>query len=295
MTQWFRLWHGTASDPKLAAAAARAKVSRAEALAVWVSLLEHASQNDPRGQIGDPAEDIAVALAMEIGTVEAVIGALEGKGLIVGQRIAAWDRRQPKREDAHATERWRRWKQKSNAPQTQNEVEKSVGDASQTPQSRAEQSRAEKTRAREAEKLPEGDPAVATGERSEFVGACPPGDFDRMLAELGAIVDDLPDKAREVVTSLTRQAVAGRLLTDRQRETLASIHAEHQPALAAEATRRFDRRFPDWREGMGHPQHGPAVARAVSRYDAPELDRLLVLIRDDITNPPAFLRRRSAA
>ena len=79
MTQWLRWWHGAFSDPKLHAVALRAKASRSEVVAIWAGILEHASQQGTRGDVGEPAEEIAIALALEIEVVERVMKALEDK------------------------------------------------------------------------------------------------------------------------------------------------------------------------------------------------------------------------
>lgn len=299
MAQWFRLWHGTASDPKLAAAAVRARVSRAEVLAIWVSLLEHASQNDPRGRVSSPAEDIAVALAMEIEAVERTITALEGKGLIVDQRIAAWDKRQPQREDMTATERSKRFRAKRNAdatPQTGDATAK-TGDA--THQNRTEQSRADPPYGSPPDsklaKPPIADDPALPGEEGALTWMGDEASADRQLRWLGAILDDLPERDRKPVTDFTRMATNGRTLTTGQIELLATLFQRHRVAIVDESNRRLAKRFPDLIEAMKHPKHGREVAAAAARRDDRELDRLLKIVRDDITSPPPFLRRGAAA
>ncbi|MES0337118.1 MAG: hypothetical protein SFH39_12290 [Candidatus Magnetobacterium sp. LHC-1] len=42
--EWFRWWHGTMNDPKFKAVARNAGTGLANVIAVWVSLLEHASE-----------------------------------------------------------------------------------------------------------------------------------------------------------------------------------------------------------------------------------------------------------
>ncbi|WP_322056785.1 hypothetical protein [Paraburkholderia sp. J63] len=104
---WFRLWHGTSSDPKLKWVARRSGQTVANVLAVWVCLLESAS-NIAGGEEGVTRGDVAgfdceahdALLDVEDGTCARILAALSDKGMIQAGRIDGWERRQPKREDA---------------------------------------------------------------------------------------------------------------------------------------------------------------------------------------------------
>jgi hypothetical protein len=66
---------------------------------VFVTLLDFASQNTPRGSIeGIDPEQIAYVQEMEVEQVVAILESLRKKRVIVGNRLSAWDKRQPKRE-----------------------------------------------------------------------------------------------------------------------------------------------------------------------------------------------------
>lgn len=72
----------------------------ATVVAVWLSLLDYASQADERGSVeGVDAELFDVSLDLEDGTTQAVLDAMEAKGVIHENRLAAWEKRQPLRED----------------------------------------------------------------------------------------------------------------------------------------------------------------------------------------------------
>lgn len=99
MNDWFRSWHGAPTDPKWRTVARRAGVRPGDVAAVAWVLFDRASQAPDRGSIaGYDAEVIADALGYEPDEVQAIISAMEGKGVIVNGRLAAWDKYQPKRE-----------------------------------------------------------------------------------------------------------------------------------------------------------------------------------------------------
>jgi hypothetical protein len=70
------------------------------ALSVWVVILDHASQNESRGNIGSLGfEDIAALLGFDEGDVNSVLIEMRRKGMILpGGMIANWAKRQPERE-----------------------------------------------------------------------------------------------------------------------------------------------------------------------------------------------------
>jgi hypothetical protein len=64
-------------------------------VAVWVCLLDAASQHASRGVIAIDPEEIAVIQGMELAVVEAILQAFRDKGMIdKNSRLASWDKRQ---------------------------------------------------------------------------------------------------------------------------------------------------------------------------------------------------------
>jgi uncharacterized phage protein (TIGR02220 family) len=113
MMDWFRWHHGCATDPKWLVIAKLAKCRRSDVLAVWACLLERASTASDRGSVEDfDTESIGAFLEIEPEQIDRIIEAMHVKGLLEDYRIVHWERRQPKREDPTATERWKRWKEK---------------------------------------------------------------------------------------------------------------------------------------------------------------------------------------
>lgn len=100
---WFRWHHGSVNDQKFGLIAKRAGASVAEVVATWACLLEQASASDDRGNPGDvDFESIDFALGMADGTAKRIHERMSERGLVDSEsgRIAAWEKRQPKRERA---------------------------------------------------------------------------------------------------------------------------------------------------------------------------------------------------
>lgn len=125
---WLRWHHGTVTDPKFAIVAQRAETTRANVISVWAYLLETASQADERGNVTRrDAEETAVTLDLKTTLIEAIFEAMQSKGLIENGHLAAWSRRQPKREDS-SRERTRAYRAKK-TPVTQRDAPVTHGDA----------------------------------------------------------------------------------------------------------------------------------------------------------------------
>lgn len=94
--KWYRLYHGLPGDVTLAVAARRAGLSRAEMLALWICLIDHASQQDSPGSLADlDAEALALLLDLDAARITAALAALRDKKRIDShQRIVGWDRHQ---------------------------------------------------------------------------------------------------------------------------------------------------------------------------------------------------------
>lgn len=108
---WFRWHHGSVTDPKFQLIAKKAGARLGDVIAVWAFVLEKASAEADRGAIGPiDFETIDFLLGAEEGTAERILDAMTARGLIAGNRIATWEKRQPKREreDDTAAERKRR-------------------------------------------------------------------------------------------------------------------------------------------------------------------------------------------
>lgn len=110
---WFRWHHGTVNDPKWRVVAARASaamsrnVTVGHVLSVWASMLECASQANPRGTLqGWDDEDVGAGLGIPTDEVIAIREAMQGKTLEDGE-LTGWKRRQPKAEDTGAAVRKR--------------------------------------------------------------------------------------------------------------------------------------------------------------------------------------------
>lgn len=146
---WFRWYHGTVNDPKWRVVARRSGQPLATVLAVWAAIVEHASENNPRGTIdGMDNEVVAAALDIEPDQVQAIREAMQGLTLD-GNLLTGWERRQPKRED-NSAERVRRYRDRKRAEQrsdTQGNAEVTQCNADEThgnDEKRLEKSREEK-------------------------------------------------------------------------------------------------------------------------------------------------------
>jgi hypothetical protein len=119
MASWFRSWHGAPTDNKWLVIASRANVAPGIVSAVYWALLDHASQADERGSIaGFDVETYCAFSRFPESDVTAVLAALHEKNVIgPNDRLTAWDKRQPKRED-DSSDRVRDWraKQRSDVP-----------------------------------------------------------------------------------------------------------------------------------------------------------------------------------
>jgi len=92
---WYRAYHGMPQDTKLKVVAHRTKQPMASVLAVWVYLLDMASQSNPRGNVVIDAEQIAVLQDLETADVTKIINAFYEKNLLTPEnRLTAWDKRQ---------------------------------------------------------------------------------------------------------------------------------------------------------------------------------------------------------
>ena len=101
MADWLRLWHGTVSDNKFLWVERKSGARFGDVMAVWLALLEEASQADDRGDVsGFDPDSFDFRLGDEEGLTLRIMRAMASKGLIgEDMRLAGWERRQPERED----------------------------------------------------------------------------------------------------------------------------------------------------------------------------------------------------
>jgi hypothetical protein len=93
---WYKAFHGLPYDPQLAVVAKRAGITRAEILALMIALMDHASQNNPRGSLERlDAEKLSLALDLDVAKIETSLQALRDKALIGADNILSdWAGRQ---------------------------------------------------------------------------------------------------------------------------------------------------------------------------------------------------------
>jgi hypothetical protein len=115
--KWFRLYHETTTAPKLRRVAYQAGTTMAHALAVWISMLSHASANegDKRGTLaGWDDRDCAINLGIGEAVVFAIRREMEGRTLDAN-KVIAWEQRQYESDDSALRKRaWRDKKRQKN-------------------------------------------------------------------------------------------------------------------------------------------------------------------------------------
>jgi hypothetical protein len=91
---WFRMQNGVSQDPRLAVVARRSGLSRAEVLALWLTLYDHASRNRPRGSLdGLGADEMATLLDADLQKISIALDAFYDRGMITtGNHLAEWAR-----------------------------------------------------------------------------------------------------------------------------------------------------------------------------------------------------------
>ena len=157
---WFRWYHGTISDPKIALISKKSKQSRSTVIAVWAALLEQASQAEDRGDVsGFDAETIAVALDIEDDDLGSILTAMMTKGMIQDQRITSWSKRQPQREDG-AAERAKAWRERKR-------TQANADERSQTLVNAGERQEEEEDKDTDADTDKESLKQTAVGEKEE--------------------------------------------------------------------------------------------------------------------------------
>lgn len=140
MADWFRSWHGAPTDPKWLVVSRNAGVAFHCVTSVAWALMDHASQNNPRGYVADfDSETYSALSGMDEKDVEKIIEAMSEKGIINDEgHLSAWEKRQPNREDT-STDRVRKYREKkkreANAAkrdETQCNADETLGNAPDT-------------------------------------------------------------------------------------------------------------------------------------------------------------------
>lgn len=129
---WWKAHHGIATDRKYAVILRRIRavtesnalpsvtniantpcaITRSNILSVWVWLVDFSSQNAPRGSIdGIEIDEIATSLDLPDATVLVIIDAFRWRGMISGNLLSAFIKRNPFNDPTNA-ERQRRFKAK---------------------------------------------------------------------------------------------------------------------------------------------------------------------------------------
>ena len=103
MTRWYRAYEGTVTDAKLGEVALVAGCSRSVAIAAWHCILENCASTNEKGRFDMTPRRCAVILQEPIPTIEAVFAEFAALGLIEGDTVSAWTKRQF--ESDNSTER----------------------------------------------------------------------------------------------------------------------------------------------------------------------------------------------
>jgi hypothetical protein len=138
--QWFRVYHGLCTDPKLHRISRAAGCSRAVVIAAWLAVLETASQADERGSLGEfDAASLAFMVDVKPDVAERVLTEFRRVGMIVGDVVTAWTKRQREHDDASIRKKAERERKANLLPPNDTDP---PGHVTVTP--RSEQSRTDK-------------------------------------------------------------------------------------------------------------------------------------------------------
>lgn len=114
---WFRSWHGAPTDPKWLVVARRAKAAPGMVSALAWALLDYASQHADRGSVENfDVETYAAFTGWEEDEINAILDAMRSKGIITeDNRLASWEKRQPKKEDPNSGKRVKAFRERERA------------------------------------------------------------------------------------------------------------------------------------------------------------------------------------
>lgn len=94
---WFKVHHGIPLDARLAVIAHRTGMKRGEVLALWITLLDHAGRNMPKGSLAEiDIEQISVILELDDSAVKKALDTFREKKMISPDNtLADWEKIQP--------------------------------------------------------------------------------------------------------------------------------------------------------------------------------------------------------
>lgn len=93
--EWYRRWHETEGDVKFLTISRQTGKHITWIKCVWETALSYASKNPDRGSVEGLCEaDVATENGLTDEDAKTIIKAFVSKGMIAGNRIAAWDKRQ---------------------------------------------------------------------------------------------------------------------------------------------------------------------------------------------------------
>jgi hypothetical protein len=199
---WWRCYHGTPNDSKLAVVARRAQAKRGDVAAVWFACLDYASQNEEdRGSIdGIDAEEIAVMYDYETEYVQAILDAFRAKDMVEDDgRLTNWRKRQPEREDSTAADRKRAQRERERASQS---VQTAFTSHDVTPVSRTVTHCHAPEEIREEERREEQTTAAADADEPTS------GEPQNHQETAEAVREYFPDTGQDFVSKLAAAAVA---------------------------------------------------------------------------------------
>ncbi len=120
------------NDPKWRTIARLSQQRIGDVIAVFIHVLDCASNATERGRTQNlNPEDIASALDLDTPQVESILAAMQGR-VLQGDAVAAWEKRQPVREDGSA-ERSKAWREEQKAKKERPEQSANASERSKTP------------------------------------------------------------------------------------------------------------------------------------------------------------------
>lgn len=119
MSRWYRRYVGTVSDPKIAEAAVVADCSRSVVIATWDMILESAAESNDAGRFKATSRNVAATICEKHETVERVFSALLSLGMIEGDTVCAWSKRQFQSDSSTERSRKHRASKKPNGHATE--------------------------------------------------------------------------------------------------------------------------------------------------------------------------------
>lgn len=179
---WFRWHHGSVNDPKFGLVARKARARVGDVITVWALILEQASASSERGIYGGlDCEATDFLLDADDGTTARILEAMQGRGLVDGDRVTRWEERQPKRErvDNTAAERKREQREREKRERDSTNIGSDAGVPPSHTMSHQVTPREEESR---EEKNNDDDSAGATAAAAAVVVVVRPDELDNPRA-----------------------------------------------------------------------------------------------------------------